>query len=112
MEILLEGWEHECCGAEITRGQRVQWICIVHTDGQLYETHHELQGLRTTAVDGVVANVELVQTDGKKVAITHIPSGESLRSDDDRERVVTALKTGEELDASTLKFVATVQPDG
>lgn len=103
------GWEHECCGPEIERYQRVQWSCLVHTDGRLYETHHDLDGLSITEVTGVVIDVELVRADDSRVRITRIPSGSALRGFDDRaDSAVIEMNTDEVLDASTGEFVVTL----
>ena len=105
------GWEHECCGSGIERHQRVHWTDIIHTDGRLYETHHDLEGMHTAEVAGAVVDLELVRVDGSRVAVARIPSGEALLgSDDGDDRVVTSLHTGEVLDASTHEFVVTVEP--
>lgn len=85
VEIAVGGWEHDCCGAEIERYQRVQWTCIVDSDGGLVETHHDLEGLKTTDVSGTIVDIELLDPDGSRVLITRVPSGSALRGFDDRD---------------------------
>ena len=79
LEIVVGGWEHECCGPEIERYQTVHWTYLTDTDGRLHETHHDLEGLQTNEVTGAVVDLELVQVDGSRVGITRIPSGRALR---------------------------------
>jgi xanthine dehydrogenase iron-sulfur cluster and FAD-binding subunit A len=79
-EIVVGGWEHECCGVELVRHQRVQWTYIIHSDGRLHETHHELDGLRTAEVSGAVVDLELVQVDGSRVETVESLAGDAMLS--------------------------------
>jgi hypothetical protein len=109
LEIVVGGWEHDCCGSDIARGVRVEWTYLSHTDGRLYETHHDLEGVDALKVTGAVVDIELVQGDGSRVAITRIPGGRALRGFDARDDgEIKALHSEEILDASTAEFVVTL----
>ncbi|WP_439592027.1 DUF6578 domain-containing protein [Microbacterium sp.] len=83
VEITVGGWEHDCCGPEIERYQRVRWTCVTNPDGGLVETHHGLEGFKTTDVIGTIVDIELLNPDGSRVLITRVPSGRALRGFDE-----------------------------
>lgn len=90
VDVVVEvgGWEHECCGEAIERGQLVDLQCIRYKgpDGRmrLTETHHG--GLDVSAderVRGRVIDVQVVQDGGSALSILRVPSGRALRGFDD-----------------------------
>lgn len=110
LEIIVGGWEHECCGPEIERYQRVEWTCVTEPDGRLSETHHDLENIAVTPVHGTIVDLELVLADGSRTGIDRIPSGRALcGSDEHDDGVVRAAYTDEVLDASSCVFMVTVE---
>ncbi|MEZ0163555.1 DUF6578 domain-containing protein [Kineococcus sp. LSe6-4] len=68
MEVIVEvgGWEHECCGAAVERGDVVTFTCFRHLgpDGRvrLIESHHDLGA--DERVHGRVLDVHVVEGAG------------------------------------------------
>lgn len=85
VEVVVGGWEHDCCGPEIERYQRVRWTCVTDHGGRLEETHHDLEGLQTIDVSGTIVDVELLNPDGSRMQIRRVPSGRALRGFDDHD---------------------------
>ncbi|MGY1828312.1 MULTISPECIES: DUF6578 domain-containing protein [unclassified Blastococcus] len=86
MDVVVEvgGWEHECCGDAIERGQLVDLRCIRHEgpDGRmrLVVSHHG--GLDVPAderVRGRVTEIRVVRGGGPAQAVLRVPSGQALR---------------------------------
>lgn len=82
VEVVVGGWEHDCCGPTYERYQQVRWTCITDSDGRLEETHHDLEGLQITDVNGTIVELELLRPDRSRVMITRVPSGRALRGFD------------------------------
>lgn len=110
LEVVVGSWEHGCCGPEFLRYQQVRWTCVTDADGRLYETHHDLEGLKITDVAGTVVNLELALPDGTRAEIERVPSGRALSGNDPHDDgEVVAAYTEEVLDASTEEFIVTVE---
>jgi hypothetical protein len=111
VRVNVGGWEHECCGDAVQRGDRVRWTCIVTADGSLHETHHDLGGLKTVPIQGTVVDIELVSADGGRKGIERLPSGRALRGfDDDDSGVVRERASGEVIDPLGNGFLITLIP--
>lgn len=91
LEVLVGGWEHECCGVEVRPNDVVTWRVVTDAEGRTHETHHEAAGART--VTGRVASITAVVTGGAQVEVNSLPSGRALRGLDDM--AVLRLDTGE-----------------
>jgi hypothetical protein len=83
VEVEVGGWEHECCGDAVERGQRVSFRCarVSGDDGTslLAETHHG--GLGTTdlvLVEGQVRRIEAVLEGGARRPVRRLPDGNGL----------------------------------
>ncbi|MFD3444625.1 DUF6578 domain-containing protein [Microbacteriaceae bacterium 4G12] len=77
LEVLVGGWEHECCGPEVVRGLPVDWTCQ-ESAGTLEETHHDLDESHQTRVSGIVAEVFALTPDGDRLRVSRIPAGAAL----------------------------------
>lgn len=112
IEIIVGDWEHDCCGPEIERYQRVEWTYFVDSDGRFFETHHGLQNLDVFAVRGTVVDLELLRPDGSRTRLTRVPSGSALTGNDEHDNgELFELHTDERVDASPPAFVVTVEAD-
>ena len=109
VEVVIGGWEHDCCGSALQPGDQVDWQ--LHTDeaGVRHETHHDQQV--DDALTGWVEQLFAVASDGSRVAITRLPSGRALRGFDDHEDgTVTALDGAVVPEDRCHLFVAVVRP--
>lgn len=115
MDVVVEvgGWEHECCGPPIERGQMIALGCIRIDDGgaiQLLETHHDYDV--DEVVEGRVVDLTAVGRDGGVEAIQRVPGGEALRGHDDLDDgCLEQLRTGRRVRWSGEKFRVTVSPE-
>lgn len=112
MDVVVEvgGWEHECCGPAIERGEWIALGCVHVGTGdsaQLIETHHDHD--IDVLVEGRVVDLSAVGRDGVVEPIQRVPDGEALRglneSDDGR---LEQLRTGRRVRWSGEKFRVTV----
>ncbi|BDZ46541.1 DUF6578 domain-containing protein [Naasia aerilata] len=103
------GWEQSCCGSEIVRGSTVRWTCIRTQDGQLYETHHDLEGLELATVEGRVEDIEAVDKEGSPIPIARIPSGDAMNGwDSQDDGRLERLDTHELFEWKTERFIVTL----
>lgn len=115
MDVVVEvgGWEHECCGPSIERGQLVALDCVRSHDAggraHLVETHHD--GDVDVRVEGRVTDLVVVRPDGEVEAIRRLPSGEALRGlDESDDGQLEHPSTGQRLLRSRGPFRVTVGP--
>ncbi|MDF9716094.1 hypothetical protein INN71_03080 [Nocardioides sp. ChNu-153] len=120
VEVYVGGWEHDCCGEAVQRGEVVRWTCLPY-DGRLDRAWH-LDPERAepfVEVSGRVVDLAMVVGDGR-VPVERLPSGSELvglvddggdRSfDDDVVPTVVVVATGEVLRVDDdAWFVVTVQ---
>ncbi|MFT4295860.1 MAG: hypothetical protein QM582_10660 [Micropruina sp.] len=112
VEIVVGGWEHECCGPEIRLNDIVRWDVRAGADGVRHATHHQVEDVSGT-VRGRVAELALLdQATGGRIPIDRVPSGGALvgnQAADDP--MVTRLDTGETVRLSgAAQFLVCVQP--
>ncbi len=83
VEVEVGGWEHECCGDAIERGQLVDLDCqrTMGEDGlmHLHAGHHSPAERR---VRGRVRGIQVVRSDESSQPVLHVPSGRALRGFD------------------------------
>lgn len=109
LEVEVGGWEHVCCGPELSRLMDVEWTVAVASDGRLVETHHDLDDLEVFPVVGTIVDLEAVGADGSRTRITRIPYGSALGGvDADDPGDVTELRTDRPVDVSENRFIVTV----
>ncbi|WP_421076046.1 MULTISPECIES: YkvA family protein [unclassified Microbacterium] len=53
VDVRVGGWEHECCGEAIRRGDHVRWTCVRNGE-RLHEVHHVIRLIRRLAADRTV----------------------------------------------------------
>lgn len=82
--VRVGGWEHECCGGPVERGDVVDWTCFRDDGGTLRETHHGDED-DTVRVRGAVTHIELVLADHDVKTVERIPSGRALRGFDEHD---------------------------
>ncbi|GAA1957139.1 DUF6578 domain-containing protein [Agromyces allii] len=113
VEVFVGGWEHACCGESLRRGDAVEWTCIIESDGSVHETHHDLDGLRVTRVEGTVVDLRYVPRTGESTRIEHIPSGRALSGFDEHdEGKLFAIESDDVLTATSETFVVVVEQSG
>ncbi|MEU2347193.1 hypothetical protein [Modestobacter sp. NPDC049651] len=92
MDVVVEvgGWEHQCCGEAVERGQLVDFRCIrsAGPDGRvrLSESHHG--GLDVPAgerVQGRVVDIAVVREGAAPVPVLRLPSGRALGGSDEHD---------------------------
>lgn len=112
MDVVVEvgGWEHECCGPPIERGQMIALGCVRVNDRgavQLLETHHDRDV--DEVVEGRVVDLSAVGRDGGVEPIQRVPGGEALRGQNDLDDGrLDQLRTGRRVRWSGEKFRVTV----
>ena len=116
MKVIVEvgGWEHECCGPAIERGDSVTFTCIRHlqSDGQvrLIESHH---GLGTSKrIQGRVLDLHVVEEAGATRPVLRVPSGAALCGNDPEDAGhLQDPGTGEVAPSDSTDFLVTVLTD-
>jgi len=83
IEVSVGGWEHECCGAAISRTDIVTWQVFRHR-GELIETHHGLE-LATVTISGFVVDVRARFNDNEVIEIDRLPSAAALSGNDEHD---------------------------
>jgi uncharacterized protein DUF6578 len=109
VEVEVGGWEHQCCGPAVERGQVVKWAYHVDGAGVRHETHHLPEDAQGT-VSGRVTGVRLLADDGVLIAIDRAPSGCALLGNTAADdRFVTRLDTDEVIGLSDdSRFIVTL----
>lgn len=113
LEVEVGGWEHDCCGPELSRFTSVEWTVIPVAGGPFVETHHgleESEGLTVIEVAGTIVELEAIERDGSRTPITRVPSGRALcgMNDDDAGEVLE-MYTDRVVDVSDDRFIVTVE---
>lgn len=112
MDVVVEvgGWEHECCGPAIERGEWIALGCVrAGTSGSadLVETHHDYE--IDVLVEGRVVELSAVDRDGGVEPIQRVPDGEALRGlHESDDGWLEQLRTGRRVRWSGQKFWVTV----
>ena len=83
IEVSVGGWEHQCCGAAISRRDRVTWQIFRYGD-ELIETHHELE-LDTVSLSGRVLDIRARFEGDEAIEIDRLPSGSALTGNDEHD---------------------------
>ena len=113
MTVIVEvgGWEHECCGPAIERGDSVTFTCIRHLqpDGQvrLIESHHDLGP--SERIQGRVLDIHVVEQAGATRPVLRVPSGAALCGNDSEDAGhLQDPGTGEVAPSDSTDFLITV----
>lgn len=111
VQVQVGGWEHECCGDAIERGQVVDLDCqrIMGDDGLM----HLSAGRHSPAerrVRGRVRAVEVVRPEAASQPVLRVPSGLALRGfDPDDDGHLQNPWTGQAVEPGEV-FLVTVRP--
>jgi hypothetical protein len=90
--VLLEDWEHWCCGERRTTGDEVE-LRVHWTDGVLYETRHVMPGEQFEVITGRIAAIKwraaIMRRDGELLqTVVGYEPGVSLTSTDGHDAIV------------------------
>ena len=117
MDVVVEvgGWEHQCCGSAVERGQVVDLGCLRWTgeDGGIHfiESHHDLGTVEH--VRGEVVDIHVVQDGGTTRPILRLPSGNALCGHDPADDGhLEDARTGEVVSTDSEDFLVTVRTPG
>lgn len=109
VDVRIGGWEHECCGEAIRRGDHVRWTCVRNGE-RLHEVHHDLDGIAVVEVVGTVADLRVRAASGELVRIDRVPDGRALRGVDEGDvSVLRDADTGTPIEVRDTEFIVTVR---
>jgi len=115
VDVVVEvgGWEHECCGPALERGQVVDLGCLrlAGDDGRprLVETHHDHAPV-VERVQGRVVDLKAVRGGGTSRSVLRVPSGAALRGfDSSDDGHLEDPRTGAVVRSPTGRFLVTVR---
>ncbi|ABS04095.1 DUF6578 domain-containing protein [Kineococcus radiotolerans] len=113
MTVIVEvgGWEHECCGPAIERGDFVTFTCIRYLQPggrvRLIESHHDLGP--SERIRGRVLDIHVVEQAGATRPVLRVPSGAALCGDDPEDAGhLQDPGTGEVAPSDSTDFLITV----
>ncbi|WP_456283894.1 DUF6578 domain-containing protein [Microbacterium sp. JZ101] len=109
VDVRVGGWEHECCGEAIRRGDHVRWTCVRNGE-RLHEVHHDRDGIAVVEVVGTVADLRVRAASGELVRIDRVPDGRALRGVDEGDvSVLRDADTGTPIEVRDTEFIVTVR---
>lgn len=97
--VAVGGWEHECCGQQIERGQLVHFECVPgnETGPDYVFSPHSSDGPAVECT-GRVVDIQLTGRTESTCYVDRVPSGRAVRGfADDDPGTVEDLTTGEAL---------------